>query len=172
MSFDSLFELLKAVLSGRTDLGAALAAPVALLLVFAFALLSTVPLFIKAERHGLAATAFLLAGGLSIAFVVATSGKGVSVSGPKTAPGQDQLFELHAGQVLIGANLDGAERPIRQSTLEDCQELCTANTNCQAFTFDNTEQSCFLKREASELHAFAAAVSGIRRAKREGSSAR
>src|SRR5690625_4719653 len=49
---------------------------------------------------------------------------------------------------------------VRDVTLEDCSQICLAQADCGAFTYNTNAGWCFLKSDYGELRSFAGAVAG------------
>ena len=49
---------------------------------------------------------------------------------------------------------------VRDVTLADCSQICLAQADCHAFTYNNNAGWCFLKTDRGELRAFPGAVAG------------
>ena len=49
--------------------------------------------------------------------------------------------------------------PLFDTTINNCQAACMANTACQAYTFNTEKNACFLKSEVLEIQAFDGATS-------------
>ena len=63
--------------------------------------------------------------------------------------------------LLSGADYAGNDyRTIKDTTLESCSMVCSADSKCQAFTFNTKANWCFLKSKAEMLMPFSQAVAG------------
>ncbi|MGQ7793279.1 alpha-2-macroglobulin family protein [Faunimonas sp. B44] len=72
------------------------------------------------------------------------------------ANAQDRRIVLTEGADYFGSDYD-----VRKGiSLEDCQAVCIAESECQAFTFNARAGWCFLKNGVGELRAVTGAVSG------------
>jgi hypothetical protein len=149
MSFDTLVQLILALLSGKGDLASAIISDARVLLIaFALTLLSISVALVKNRKYLASVMSMTVAAGLGATFY------GL----------QQSHFDIHAGRVFIGGDLpqsrDGAER---LTSLEACQRLCLANGGCVGFTYDQGTQTCFPKGNITSMHPFPSAISGIRR---------
>lgn len=79
---------------------------------------------------------------------------------PSAALAQDLVPEKRA-VLFPDVDLAGGDiASIFDTTLEACQRACLANAQCEAFTFNATNGSCFAKAGGYEAADFAGAISG------------
>jgi hypothetical protein len=90
-----------------------------------------------------------------------TAGTRYPITGYKEpTPRQDatsRTFERYVHYDLFGFDLDQGTA----TSLVQCEDLCRGNEQCQAFTFNEWNQKCFLKNGAAELRLEPRATSGL-----------
>ncbi|MER8944405.1 PAN domain-containing protein, partial [Mesorhizobium sp. M0915] len=72
----------------------------------------------------------------------------VDVSQPPPAPvPPPKSYLSYDNHDVDGSN----ERSIRDTTVDGCESICTADSQCQAYTFDKWNKVCFLKTDVTAL---------------------
>lgn len=147
MSFDTIIQLVLAILSGKGDAAAAIASdPKFLLIVFVVTLLAILPTLVKQGMHGMAMGVFIFAAGLAAVYYGS----------------RDINFIVEPGKVLIGTDLASPSQRQSKTSLEGCKQTCAVDTRCIAFTWDQMTEQCYPKSSIVSAHTFPSAISGIR----------
>src|SRR4051812_33920594 len=64
--------------------------------------------------------------------------------------------------LIPGVDLPGFDyQVVKNTTIKACQQACTEDNLCRAFTFNSKSKWCFLKGDSAEQQPFADATSGI-----------
>lgn len=76
---------------------------------------------------------------------------------PPTEEASPRTFEHYANYDLFGFDLDQGSA----TSISQCEDLCRGNDECQAFTFNEWNQKCFLKSGTAELRLEPRATTGV-----------
>jgi peptidoglycan hydrolase-like protein with peptidoglycan-binding domain len=111
-------------------------------------------------------TGFEVTGALSddqLVVLLSPVAPGTPASTPVVAAngGQGGIELLYNTDLPYNDYRSGMEDPrLKGITAEDCQQICVAEAQCRAFTFNQKARVCFLKHTAAQPEEFRGAISG------------